>query len=149
MYSDVYHFFRGCLTCASYRDTGRKVKAPLHPIPVNGAFERVEVDILEMLLTTSGNKYIVVFVDYLTRWVEAYPTADQTTETIVQLLIDNIVCRHGLTVELLSDRGLSGLMKQVSAVLGMTKLLPSPDRWSHGKHEQDLEIHDSQVFEYF
>ena len=123
MYSDVYHFCRSCLTCASYRGTGRKVKAPLHPIPVNEAFER-GVDKLEMPLITSENKYIV-FVDYFIKWVEAYPTADQTTETIMQLLIDNIVCRHGIPVELLSDRGqnlLSGLMKQVCAVLGMTKL---------------------------
>ena len=96
MYSDVYHFCRSCLTCASYRVTGRKVRAPLHPIPVNGAFEIVRVGILKMPLTTSRNKYIVVFVDYFTKWVEAFPTADQTTETTLQLLIDNIVCRHGV-----------------------------------------------------
>ena len=78
-----------------------------------------------MPLTIPGYKYIVVFVDYFTKWVETYPTADQTTETIVQLLVDNIVCRHEVPVELLSDRGqnlLSELMKQVCAVLGMTKL---------------------------
>ena len=121
MYSDAYHFCRSCLTCASYQVTGRKVRALLHPIPVNGAFERVGMDILEMPLTTSGNKCIVVFVDYFTKWVEAYPNADQTTETIVQLLIDNIVCHHGIVV-CHGQNLLSGLIKQVCAVLGMTKL---------------------------
>ena len=103
----------------------------MSPILVNGVFERVRVDILKMLLTTSGNKHIDVFVDYFTKWVEAYPTSDQTTETIVQLLVDNIARHHGVPVELLSDRGqnlLYELMKQVCAVLGMTKVnTTSPD----------------------
>jgi len=70
----------------------------LSPIPVKGLIERVGVDIIEMPLTTSGNKYIVVFVDFLTKWAEAYPTADQTTETIVRLMVDNIICCHRVPV---------------------------------------------------
>ena len=68
----------------------------LKPIPVGG---RVRVDILEMPETASGNWYIVVFADYLTKWVEAYPVVDQTSETIARLLVDNIVCRHGVPAE--------------------------------------------------
>ena len=63
----------------------------------------VGVDILEMPQTAQGNRYIMVFADYLTKWVEAYPTADQMSETIARLLIDHIVCRHGVPAELLSD----------------------------------------------
>jgi len=37
----------------------KKVKAPLSPIAVNGVPEGVGVDILEMPLSTSGNKYVV------------------------------------------------------------------------------------------
>ena len=63
----------------------------------------VGVDILEMPQTVQGNRYIVVFADYLTKWAEAYPTADQMSETISRLLIDHIVCRYGVPAELLSD----------------------------------------------
>ncbi len=45
--------------------------------------------------------YVVVFMDYLTKWVEAFAIPDQTTETIVRLLIDGVVCRHGFPQELL------------------------------------------------
>ena len=43
------------------------------PLKVGGPFERVGVDLMEMPLTTQGNPYVVVFLDYLTKWVEAFP----------------------------------------------------------------------------
>ena len=46
-----------------------------------------------------------MFIDYMTKWVEAYAVSDQTSETIATLLIDNVVCRHGVPVKLISDRG--------------------------------------------
>ena len=63
--------------------------------------------------------------------------------------------RHGVPVELLSGRGqnlLSGLIKQFCAGLWMTNLNTTayyPHTDGLEKHEQDLEIHDSQVCEYF
>ena len=66
MYADAQAYCRGCLTCAAYQGAGRKSKPPLQPIPVRGPFERVGVDILEMPKTERDNRYIVVFVDYMT-----------------------------------------------------------------------------------
>ena len=66
MYWDTQAHCRGCLTCASYEGAGRRMKPPLLPIPVGGPFHRVGVDIMELPLTVHGNKYVIVFVDYLT-----------------------------------------------------------------------------------
>ena len=55
-----HHFCRSCLTCASYRGTRRKVKAPT-PYPCQ--WSRVGVDILEMPLTTSGNKMLFLSIN--------------------------------------------------------------------------------------
>ena len=78
MYSDVYKFCKSCLTCAAYRGGGRRLRPTLKSLPVGGPFERVGVDLMEMPQTTLGNHYVIVFLDYLTKWVEAYPLADQT-----------------------------------------------------------------------
>ena len=93
MYRDMLKHCQSCLTCATYRGTGRRYKAPLQPLPVGDPFDRVGVDILEMPLTTRGNRYVIVFAEYLTKWVEAYASPDQTSETIARLLVDCIVCR--------------------------------------------------------
>ena len=103
-------------TCASYDRAGRRMKPPLQPIPVGEHFHRVGVDIMELPLTVHGNKYVAVFVDYLTKWVEPFPAEDETSETIANLLVNEVICRHGVPEQLLSDRGtnlLSGVMKYV------------------------------------
>ena len=40
-------------------------KPPLQPIPVGGPFHRVAVDILKLPLTSNGNRYIAVFMEYI------------------------------------------------------------------------------------
>ena len=125
MYGDVYRFCKGCLTCAAYRGGGRRSRPPLMPLKVGGPFERIGVDLMELPLTSQGNRYVVVFLDYLTKWVEAFPLPDQTSESIARLLIDHIICRHGVPKELLSDRGtnlLSELIQDICRLMGMKKV---------------------------
>ena len=72
-----------------------------------------------------GNKYAVVFMDYLTKWPEVFPTKDQSALTIAHLLVEQIVSRHGVPSEVLSDRGtsfLSKLMQELYDLLGTHKI---------------------------
>ena len=61
------------------------------PIPINGPFDRIGVDILQLPKSSSGNRYAVVFMDYLTKCPEVFPTADQTAPTIAKLLVEGII----------------------------------------------------------
>ena len=58
---------------------------PLTPIPVAGPFDRVGVDIIQFPQS-------VVFVDYLTKWPEVFPTADQSAATVADLLVREVAC---------------------------------------------------------
>ena len=87
-----------------------------------GQNQRGYIPVLEMPLKERGNCYVF---DYLTKWVEAYVIEDQTSETIAWLLVDNVVCHHGVPGKLLSDRGanlLTSLIIGVCKLLGMCKL---------------------------
>ena len=124
MRSDITRWIHGCLVCNSH-SPGRAVSAPLTPIPVAGPFDRVGVDIIQFPRSHQGNQYAVVFVDYLTKWPEVYPVPDQCAATIANLLVREIVSRHGVPSEVLSDRGrvfLSGLLKEVQQLLGFKKV---------------------------
>ena len=120
MRGDVRKHCRSCLACATRKGTGRATRPPLQPIPVGGPFHTIGVDILKLPQTFDGNQYVVVFLDYLTKWVEAFPVADQRAETVARLLVEEVICRHGAPERLLSDRGanfLSGLIAEVCRLL--------------------------------
>ena len=63
-----------------------------------------------------GNQYAVVFINYLTNWMEAFAVADQIAETIARLFVEGVVCKRGAPQELLSDRGANFVSDLVSEV---------------------------------
>ena len=82
MSKDIVDWCWACLTCAT-RQTSEKTKPPLVPIPVNGPWDRVGVDILQLPRSHSGNQYAVVFCDNLTKWPEVFRTKDQTASLLL------------------------------------------------------------------
>ena len=70
-------------------------------------------------------QYAVVSAYYLTKWVEVFATKDQTALTIGQLLVTEVISRHGVPRQLLSDRGsalLSSLIRDVCKLVGIHKV---------------------------
>ena len=53
----------------------------------------------------TGNRYIIVSTDYCTKWVEAKPLRDNTAASTAKFLYENIWCRFGCQIELVSDQG--------------------------------------------
>ena len=51
-----------------------------------------------------GNLYLLVVVDYYTRWVELFPMRDSKTPRLCQLLRDEILTRWGVPKYIVSDR---------------------------------------------
>ena len=85
----------------------------------------IGVDVLQLPKTKRGNRYVIVFVDYLTKWPEVYAVPDQTAPTIARLFVEEVVSRHGVPSKLLSNRGpafLSKLLLSVCECLGVRKV---------------------------
>lgn len=87
------------------------------PIPVQDAFDRLACDIIGPFPPSKlGNRYVVVFSEYLTKWVEAFPVSSIEASVIAHLLVDEIFARHGAPRTLLSDRGSNSLYSIVTEV---------------------------------
>ena len=55
--------------------------------------------------SSSGHEYILVAIDYFTKWVEATSYAGLTAARVAKFIILHIIYRYGVPHELISDRG--------------------------------------------
>lgn len=68
--------------------------------------DRVAVDILGPFPhTPRGNRYVVVALDYFTKWLEAVAVPDQEAPIVCEVLIKGMFSHFGVPTELHSDRG--------------------------------------------
>ena len=92
--------------------------------------ERIAVDVMGPLpVTKKGNKYLLVAMDYFTKWPEAYALQDQEAKTVATVLVREFVCRFGTPLELHSDQGRnfeSELIKEMCEILGIKKTRTTP-----------------------
>lgn len=125
MYKDALNHCKSCPQCAVVSGTGRIHRPPLRPIPVQRVFQILGVDVMELPKTDRGNKYVVVFQDFLSKWPLVFPIPDQKSIRIARLLVEEVIPLFGVPEALLSDRGtnlLSHLMRDVCDMLGVKKL---------------------------
>jgi len=114
---DVVQWIKSCKVCAARKAPFRQ-KAPLHSIThPRRPFDLIGIDFVGPLRETDeGNKYLIVITDYVTKWVEAFPTKDAKATTVARILVDQIISRHGAPREILSDQGQAFLAKLVYQV---------------------------------
>jgi len=80
---------------------------------------------MDLPYTERGNKHVVVFQDFFTKWPMVYAVPGQKAIRIAKLLTEEIVPLFGVPEALLSDWGanlLSHLMRDDCNMLGIKKL---------------------------
>ena len=79
---------------------------PQTPVVSYGAFEKWGIDAVGPLPTSrDGKEYIIMGVDYMTRWVEGVATRRVTAQIVAKFIFENICYRFGMPLEIISDRG--------------------------------------------
>ncbi len=129
MDEDIRKWVRMCEKCNRRKGSPKK-HGPLMPIEAKYPFELLSMDLLGPLPATEcGNRYIIVFTDHFTRWMETAALPSMDAEVVAQTFVNKIITRHGVPTKLLTDRGaqfLSILMKEVYQLCGIKKINTTP-----------------------
>ena len=130
MHKDVHVSADGCLYCQQRKRIHSK-RMPLMSFPsCDRPFERCHIDLSGPFVTTKRNmKYILVFKDYLTKWVEIFALPDKSEFAVAECFVDEIILRHGAPSALMSDQGtefVNKVMDQISVLLRIRRITTSP-----------------------
>ena len=96
--------------------------APLHPAISIGPFAKWGIDFITCNPTLkNGHKYIVVAVDYFTKWAEAIPTFKANVKTAALFLFNQVICRFSIPLSIVTDHGShfqNHMMTELTSMLG-------------------------------
>ncbi len=131
IHSDIMKFVKSCDVCLRVNSAGNKkammVERPIVCVP----FESVCVDIVGPLPKGKGGaKYLFTYICLASRWPDAVPMRTASASEAAQCFLE-IICRTGIPLRVLSDRGtvfLSKLMSGVCDTLGIDAVATSPYR---------------------
>ncbi|GBM48620.1 Transposon Ty3-I Gag-Pol polyprotein [Araneus ventricosus] len=123
--ADVEKWCRECHACGARKGPKTRTKGQLQRHNVGAPFERMALDILGPFpVTTKGNRYVLVLMDYFTKWPEAIPIPDQEASTVAEELVRSWISGYGVPMILHSDQGTnfnSALFTELCNLLGILK----------------------------
>ena len=106
MLRNATELVRKCKVCQEHAKISHLPFEPLTLVTSPRPFQQWGLDILGPLPIGRGQcKFIVVSVDYFTKWAEAEPLATITKQKVRNFIWRSIVCRFGIPRALVSDNG--------------------------------------------
>ena len=105
LFKDVHKMCRGCDRCQRLGKLSRRHMLPLNPILVVDLFDVWGIDFMGPFPTSFGYSYILVRVDYLSKWVEAIPCKANDHRVVLKILKENIFSRFRVPKAIISDGG--------------------------------------------
>ena len=105
IFKDTYAFCKTCENCQKLGSISRKHMMPLNPILVIEIFDCWGIDFMGPFPPSFGFLYILVAVDYVSKWVEAIPCRQNDHKVVVKFLKENILSRFGIPRAIISDGG--------------------------------------------
>nr|GEY36480.1 reverse transcriptase domain-containing protein [Tanacetum cinerariifolium] len=128
IYRDAQNLVKNCDVCQRQGKISQRDEMPQNSIQVCEIFNIWGIDFMGPFSSSRGNKYKLVAVDYLSKWVEAkaLPTNDSR---VVCKFLKNLFARFGAPRAIISDRGTHFCNDQFTKVMqkyGVTYLLATP-----------------------
>jgi len=107
MHKDAAEYVRRCEPCQKHAPLIHQPVGTLNPISSPWPFAQWELNVIGPFPRVTGNRrFILVAVDYFTKWAEAEALANIWDVDVKKFIWRNIVTRFGVPESLVSDNGL-------------------------------------------
>nr|GEX52098.1 reverse transcriptase domain-containing protein [Tanacetum cinerariifolium] len=131
IYKDAHEFVKTCDSCQRQGKISQRDEMPQNSIQICEIFDVWGIDFMGPFPSSRGNKYILVAIDYLSKWAEAkaLPTNDAR---VVYKFLKSLFARFGTPRAIISDRGTHFSMTNLQrSCLNTESFTVSPPRITH------------------
>ena len=105
LFKDTYTFCKSCENCQKLGSLSKRNMMPLHSILVIEIFDCWGIDFMGSFPLSFGFLYILVAIDYVSKWIEAIPCRNNDHKIVIKFLKENILSRFGIPRSIISDGG--------------------------------------------
>ncbi|XP_052287336.1 uncharacterized protein LOC127898878, partial [Citrus sinensis] len=134
-----------CDRCQRMGSITRRNMMPLNPILVVEIFDVWGIDFMGPFPPSFGHQYILVAVDYVSKWVEAIPCRTNDHKVVIAFLKSNIVSRFGFPRAIISDGGAHFCNKAFKALLTKYSITHKVATPYHPQTSGQVEISNREI----
>ena len=106
LFKDCFEFCKTCTRCQQLGRVTKRNMMPLTPILIIEMFDCWGIDFMGPFPPSCGYLYILLSVDYVSKWVEAIPTRTNDHKVVLKFIKEHIFSRFGVPRAIISDGGL-------------------------------------------
>nr|GFB59690.1 reverse transcriptase domain-containing protein [Tanacetum cinerariifolium] len=104
IYKYAFELVKRCDSCQRQGKISQKDEMPKNSIQICEIFDVWGINLMGPFLSSKGNKYILVAVDYMSKWVEAKALSTNDARVVVKFL-KSLFSRFRTPKAIISDRG--------------------------------------------
>ena len=145
LFKDAHHFVSTCDKCQRMGGISRKDEPPMHPILEVELFDLWGMDFMGPFPPSYNNLYILLAVDYVSKWVEAIPTRTNDAKVVAQFLRSHIFSRFGTPRALITDNGTHFCNKVIDKVLQKYRVHHLTSLAYHPKSNGQAEVSNREI----
>ena len=145
LFKDARAFAKACPRCQTMGNISRKDMMPLNPILVVEIFDVWGIDFMGPFSPSFGHEYILVAVDYISKWIEAIATRTNGHKVVLKFIQKNLFSRFGIPKAIISDGGSHFTNYQFRTLLkkyGITHKVATP---YHPQTSGQVEISNREI----
>ncbi|KAL4302048.1 hypothetical protein GQ457_10G011640 [Hibiscus cannabinus] len=105
LFKDAHNYYKACDRCQRTGNISRRNEMPLQYIVEVELFDVWWIDFMGPFPSSHGDLYILLAVDYVSKWVEAIATPRNDAQTVMKILHKHIITRFGVPRAIISDEG--------------------------------------------
>nr|GEY44496.1 reverse transcriptase domain-containing protein [Tanacetum cinerariifolium] len=139
IYKDAFELIKRCDSCQRHGKVSQKDEMPHNFIQICEIFDVWGIDFMGPFPSSKRNKYILVAVDYLSKWVEANALPTNDARVVVKFL-KSLFSRFGTPKAIISDRGTHFCNDQFSRVMEKYRVTHRLSTTYHPQRSGQVEV---------